>query len=263
MNKLFYHPSYQTLAGTHSEDQTDLNHPLHIPEYYIKPVSYIEYAKKEHKDHSYWKCPAWQHYWGNTYVVFNQLDISFKWQKKDGLIYESSFDRHKHLDYIHIQEGTIGTYNTSEFSQGNKSYAYKDYLVIQWAQSLMVWPQKQNKNLWVEMVPFPTLHHQTGMELITAEFPLGRWYRSINGAYRCWSEDVNVPRGTPLYCLRFRGGKDNLYKMERSPSIKPPKEVRRLFRLNHAVKSWLPFKSWNLIKDDVEEKKCPFNFLFK
>ena len=92
------------MAGNASLDQTDLSHPTIIPEYYIKPVSYIEYAKEQHKDHSYWKCPAWQHYWGNTYVVFNQLDISFRWQKSDGLVYDTNFDKQRALDYLYIQE---------------------------------------------------------------------------------------------------------------------------------------------------------------
>jgi len=36
-----------------------------------------------------------------------------------------------------------------------------------------------------------------------------------------------------------------------------------LFKINQGLKTWLPGKSWNLMKNDVEEKKCPFNFLFK
>jgi len=261
--KVYWHPNYQTMAGNASPDQTDLSHPTIIPEFYIPPVSYIQYAKEQHEKHSYYKCPAWQHYWGNTYVVFNQLDISFKWQKSDGLVYETNFDRHRALDYLYIQEGTIGTFDANDLRRIHRQqYPYKDFLVLQWAQSMMFWPKRPNKNLWVEMVPFPDLHHKTGMELITAEFPLGRWYRSINGAYRCHAEKVDVPRGTPLYCIRFRGG-DGDYQIERWPGLKPPHSVRRLFKLSQGLKNWLPYKSWGLIKDDKEEKKCPFSFLFR
>ena len=260
--KLYWHPNYQTIKGSSSSDQTDLSHPTTIPEFYIPPVSYIQYAKKQHENHSYYKCPAWQHYWGNTYVVFNQIDISFKWQKSDGLVYESSFDKHRALDYLYVHEGSIGTEPKREYA-GGKTYPYKNFLVVQWSQSMMFWPKKPNKNLWIETIPFPDLHHKTGMELIVAEFPLGRWLRSVNGAYRCHAETVNVPRGTPMYCVRFRGGKDGDYLIERWPEVKPPDKVRRLFKINQGLKTWLPGKSWNLMKNDVEEKKCPFNFLFK
>ena len=127
-----------------------------------------------------------------------------------------------------------------------------------------VLPEKPNKNLWIELIPAPELHHKTGMELIAAEIPLGRWYRSVNGAYRCHATDVKVPRGTPLYCVRFRGSKDNSYDIERWKDFEPPNEVQRKFRLNQGIKNWLPGKSWGMIKDDVEEEsKCPFSFLWK
>ena len=97
MTKIYYNPNYQTIKATNSPAQTDLSHPLFIPEYYIPPQRYIDYAKEQHKDHSYYKCPAWKQYWANTFVVFNQMDINFKWQKSDGLVYDSSFDRNKGL----------------------------------------------------------------------------------------------------------------------------------------------------------------------
>ena len=143
--KLYWHPNYQTIDGSKSADQTDLSHPTTIPEFYIPPVSYIQYAKKPHENHSYYKCPAWQHYWGNTYVVFNQIDISFKWQKSDGLVYETSFDKHRALDYLFVQEGSIGTEPKRSY-QGGKTYPYKNFLVVQWSQSMMFWPKKPNKN---------------------------------------------------------------------------------------------------------------------
>jgi len=261
VTKIYYNPNYQTIKATNSLQQTDMVHPLFIDELYIPPVTYIEYAKDDHKDHSYYKCPAWKQYWGNTFVVFNQLDISFKWQKEDGLVYESSFPRNRAADYIYVQEGKIGSYDSGKTKTAPISYW--DHLVIQWAQSMMFWPEKPNKNLWVEMVPFPELHHKTGMELICAEFPLGRWYRSINGAYKCWATSVDIPRGMPLYCVRFRGASDNSYELERWDDLQPPKEVQRKFRTNQGIKNWLPKKSWAMIKDDVEEEKCPFEFLWK
>ena len=261
MTKIYYNPNYQTIKATNSPAQTDLSHPLFIPEYYIPPQRYIDYAKEQHKDHSYYKCPAWKQYWANTFVVFNQMDINFKWQKSDGLVYDSSFDRNKAADDIFIQEGKIQAYDSAKSSN---PYQFRDFLVIQWSQSMMFWPEKPNKNLWIELIPAPELHHKTGMELIAAEIPLGRWYRSVNGAYRCHATDVKVPRGTPLYCVRFRGSKDNSYDIERWKDFEPPNEVQRKFRLNQGIKNWLPGKSWGMIKDDVEEEsKCPFSFLWK
>ena len=134
MTKIYYNPNYQTIKATNSPAQTDLSHPLFIPEYYIPPQRYIDYAKEQHKDHSYYKCPAWKQYWANTFVVFNQMDINFKWQKSDGLVYDSSFDRNKAADYIFIQEGKIQAYDSAKSSN---PYQFRDFLVIQWSQSMM------------------------------------------------------------------------------------------------------------------------------
>ena len=257
MTKLFYNPNYQTVKANNSAQQTDMGHPLNIPEYFIAPKPYLEYAKEQHEKHSYWRCPAWKAYWQDTYVVFNQLDISFQFDKQTGLVTSASFPMDRSMDYLYIQEG-----QTRDMKQGAMSYSNKTGLVVQWAQSMMVWPQNpRNKNIWVELVPFPELYHKTGMELIAAEFPLGRWYRSINGAYICHAPTVNVPRGTPLYMLRFRGAKDHKYELERKEDV--PAGVARQFRVNHGLKNWLPKKSWALIKNDVEESKCPFSFLWK
>lgn len=261
MTVINYTPNYQTIKATASMQQTDMNHPLFIPEYYIKPVTYLEYTQKDNEKHSFYKCPAWKSYWANTFVIFNQLDISFKWEKETGRVYDTSFPQNNAADFVYIQEGKIGNYDSS--INKHAPFSYKQFLVIQWAQSMMFWPKKPNKNLWVEMVPYPDLHHKTGLELITAEFPLGRWYRSINGAYRCHKQTVDIPRGTPLYCVRFRGSKDNSYSLERWEDLVPPPEVTRKFRNNQGLKTWLPKKSWGMIKDDVEESKCPVSFLWR
>ncbi len=261
MTTILYHPVHQTAeanqkASIKGEDQSDLLHPLTLPGYYIEPVPYIEYAKEEHKDYKYYNDPSWRHYWENTYVVFNQKDITFRWDKTTGEVFDTSFDIKNAQDFVFVQQG--GLANLPKVGD-----QFQGVLVIQWNESLMCWPKKPNKNLWIEVIPYPDLHHNTGMELIGCDFPLGRWYRAINGAYACYKTEINVVRGTPLYMIRFRGGKDNVYKLERSRDIKPPHKVRQLFRVSQALKTWLPKKSWGFIKDDVEEKKCPFNFLFK
>ena len=91
MTVINYTPNYQTIKATASMQQTDMNHPLFIPEYYIKPVTYLEYTQKDNEKHSFYKCPAWKSYWANTFVVFNQLDISFSWEKETGRVYDTSF----------------------------------------------------------------------------------------------------------------------------------------------------------------------------
>ena len=189
------------------------------------------------------------------------MDINFKWQKSDGLVYDSSFDRNKAADYIFIQEGKIQAYDSAKSSN---PYQFRDFLVIQWSQSMMFWPEKPNKNLWIELIPAPELHHKTGMELIAAEIPLGRWYRSVNGAYRCHATDVKVPRGTPLYCVRFRGSKDNSYDIEGGKILNHLMKSNESSNSIKALRTGCPGKSWGMIKDDVEEEsKCPFSFLWK
>lgn len=254
--KLNYVPNYQTVKANNSKQQTDMEHPLAIPEYHLAPQKYLDYAREQHVDHTYWRCPAWQEYWKDTYIVFNQIDVNFKYDKQTGLLYEASFPINRSMNYIYVQEG-----HTKDMKQGAMSYDRNVGLVIQWAQSMMVWPERTSKNLWVELVPYPETHHKTGMELITAEFPLGRWHRSINGAFICHAPDTKVPRGTPLYMIKFRGGRDHKYDLEMAEEV--PNNIARQFKVNHGLKNWLPKKSWGMMKNDVEESKCPFSFLWK
>ena len=82
MTTILWHPIHQTSEGNQrqtikGEDESDLEHPLALDGYYISPKPYIEYTKENHKDFAYYNDPSWSHYWENTFVVFNQKDISF------------------------------------------------------------------------------------------------------------------------------------------------------------------------------------------
>ena len=260
MTTILWHPIHQTSEGNQrqtikGEDESDLEHPLALDGYYISPKPYIEYTKENHKDFAYYNDPSWRHYWENTFVVFNQKDISFKYDTSTGKIYDTSFDLEKSQDYLYVQEGIA--------SMDISAFPYKGFLVIQYNESMMFWPEIPNKNLWIEAIPYPDMYHKTGMELIGAEFPLGRWLRSVNGAYSCHKPEINLTRGDPMYMVRFRGARDAKYNLQRCKGVVPPSDIRQKFRVSQALKTWLPQQSWTIIKDDVEEKKCPFNFLFK
>lgn len=255
MHTIRYIPNYQTIESARTLDQTDTNHPLYMDDVFIPPQRYTEYTKAEHSKHGYSRCPAWKQYWSNTFVFFNQMEVTFKWNKDTGMLYDTSFPIERSADYLFVQEGKDTPRNPNNF--------FKDKFVFQYAQSAMIWPEKQNKNGWIELIPFPDTYHKYGLELICADFPFGRWFRSVNAAYRCHATSITMPRGMPLYCVRFRGFKGNNFNLKRWEGDLP-KDVYTKFRQHQGIKNWIPKKSWSFIKDDVEEEsKCPFSFLWK
>ena len=56
MKKIYYAPFMEGY-------QFGWEHPLFEEEVYIPIQPYLTYYKKYHEKHTYWKCPAWKHYW--------------------------------------------------------------------------------------------------------------------------------------------------------------------------------------------------------
>ena len=86
---------------------------------------------------------------------------------------------------------------------------------------------------------------------------------NLPGIFGNLVQSVMKSGGDPMYMVRFRGARDAKYNLQRCKGVVPPSDIRQKFRVSQALKTWLPQQSWTIIKDDVEEKKCPFNFLFK
>jgi hypothetical protein len=78
-------------------------------------------------------------------------------------------------------------------------------------------------------------------------------------AYK-FNEPTIIKRGDPIGILRFRNSRkyDENFRLERKDI--PQNVMRKAY--NHSIlKKFLPKKSWDFIKDEPKESKCPFSKL--
>ena len=222
--KLYYSPYFEG-------SQSVWEHPLHQDVVYIPPQRVLEYDKKLHEEHIYWDCPAWKNYWNNSWVVFNQIDFKFEWDKTLGKITKKSFGEPK-TDYIRPEQIKNG-----------------DGLVFGLPQQLLIWLPNKEKNIWIEMIPYTRLFHQTGLEYLSSEFPLSRWHKQLAPRFKAHATTISLKRGDPLYVIRFKGG-DN-YSLQRWKDIDPPEWLRVKFHQHNSLDYWVKDAAWNLFRRDT------------
>lgn len=127
--------------------------------------------------------PTWKSYWSNTWVVFNQLDVEIEYEKSSGSITSSNFRFDRINQSIMIAEGKLNTQGLRQNSS-DIGMPYNGNLVFQLPQLLLFWLPNKDPNVWVEVLPYPSLFHETGLELISVEYPFSRWHKPVNPAFK-------------------------------------------------------------------------------
>ena len=229
MKKIYYAPFMEGY-------QFGWEHPLFEEEVYIPIQPYLSYYKEYHEKHTYWKCPAWKHYWKNSFVIFSQMDMTITYDKDTGVVDQWSYD------FINVDEGK------SPPTLMKPPTPYNGVLVGQMHQHFTFWSKEKTKDIWVEIVSPPSFAEK-GIEIISAEYPFNRWPRMILSACRFNNEVTNISRGEPIGVIRFRSY-DTTFSLERKDA---PDKLRVKSHNLARVKNFLPNKSWEIIK----ENKCP------
>jgi len=229
MKKIYYAPFMEGY-------QFGWEHPLFEEEVYIPIQSYLSYYKEYHEKHTYWKCPAWKHYWKNSFVIFSQMDMTITYDKDTGVVDQWSYD------FINVDEGK------SPPTLMKPPTPYNGVLVGQMHQHFVFWSKEKTRDTWVEIVSPPSFAEK-GIEIISAEYPFNRWPRMILSACRFNNEVTNISRGEPIGVIRFRSY-DTTFSLERKDA---PDKLRVKSHNLARVKNFLPNKSWEIIK----ENKCP------
>ena len=150
MKKIYYAPFMEGY-------QFGWEHPLFEEEVYIPIQPYLTYYKKYHEKHTYWKCPAWKHYWKNAFVIFSQMDMTITYDKDTGVVDQWSYD------FINVDEGK------SPPTLMKPSTPYNGVLVGQMHQHFVFWSKEKTRDTWVEIVSPPSFAEK-GIEIISAEY---------------------------------------------------------------------------------------------
>lgn len=214
----------------------------------IKSVKEIEFENYEFQG-----CPAWHSWASSSFVFFSQEDIIFKYDKEKNIIPIKD-----PLDPIKEKINLSYDWNTG-FTP-----------TFQLNQHCLFWTE--NKNVWLEQIPFGTTSKYCNVELIPAHFPFSIWTRVVSVGFKLL--DVNQPviikKGQPLYTVRFISPDYPEVSLEYK---EPPQSILNKAMDNVSFKLKQPHKSWNIIqkllgqeKDALETErqasKCPFTFLF-
>ena len=229
MKKIYYAPFMEGYSY-------GWDHPLFEEEVYIPIQPYLSYYKEYHEKHTYWKCPAWKHYWKNAFVIFSQMDMTITYYKDTGVVEQWSYD------FINVDEGK------SPPILMKSPTPYIVVLVGQMHQHFTFWSKERAKDIWVEIVSPPSFAEK-GIEIISAEYPFNRWPRMILSACKFNNEVTNISRGEPIGIIRFRNH-DTTFSLERKDA---PDKLKVKSNNLSRIKDFLPGKSWEIIKGN----KCP------
>jgi hypothetical protein len=258
MRTIYYAPKIENSGPKGFE------HPLLEDEIFIPIKPYLTYYKEHHEKHVYWECPAWKKYYKNSFVIFSQSNIEVKFSKEDGVVDPET--------YVHMNiDGGFAINDMNLFGRSMLGEdpstmgvihkplrpPYHGLIIGQLHQHYFFWTEPQVKTLWIEILP--TTIPIPGAELVSAEYPVGRWMRPTICAYK-FNEPTIIKRGDPIGILRFRNSRkyDENFRLERKDI--PQNVMRKAY--NHSIlKKFLPKKSWDFIKDEPKESKCPFSKL--
>ena len=226
---------------------------LHDNELFSSDENYIEvksFYEEEDKNYIFQKCPAWKHWASSSFIVYSQADIILFFDKNQRTI-GSQYMSSQELNYW------------VQINMDDDEWLNGVCPVIQIGQMMCL--DTNQKNVWVEQMPYFNKYADANYEIVPASFPFSTWKRPLSVAIKILdiTKPIVIRRGDPLYIMRFytdgfanfsvnRKKLDDNYFTELKSNMKWVKEN--------------PWKSWqkitNLFKKETESK-CPFSFMFK
>tara|TARA_B100000927_G_scaffold271712_1_gene248835 strand:- start:603 stop:1346 length:744 start_codon:yes stop_codon:yes gene_type:complete len=195
------------------------------------------------------KCPAFKEYYKNTWVMRQSFPL--------GLLYNSA------ENYI---ETNLSQKLFDEYFILGDDWEKMEHPEIQFNQGYCFWTE--DKDVWIEQFQHPDMA-RLGLDTVSGCFPLSVWQRPINLGFTIKTYDKNIwlEKGSPLCYVRFSSQRtrDVRFTLEKRLI---PKDVLKRQNQSLWLKDWHKNYSWNLInkrlkKEEEDEKKCPFNFLWK
>lgn len=200
----------------------------------------------EDKNSIYYTCPAWSHKLKRTFDIFSPIDMRFELANGGKFLSCSTMEQEVFDQYVELQEGWCDSSRIT--IQINH--------IFEW----FFW--SKHKNLWIHVQPHP-LTASSNLYAVEAWFNLSAWFRATSFAFNVIdpSKPIHIKRGSPVYRVSFYT--DNLDNTISLVKSEIPEKM-----LNEAAKR--PFiqgisknLSNKLLFVKQDNKKCPFNFLFK
>lgn len=208
--------------------------------------------------HEHLKCPAVTEWYKNTWIIHQPFDIKLIYHSKEHKIDTNAnqlFDLRpvrKSSEHNLIEDHTIPSEDINFFPEAQFHAGY-----LFWTKA---------NNTWIEMLPHPE-SIKLGLELTPATYAISSWTRPTTFAFIIKKKDViiDVPRGTPLYYVRFISKK--YYNINVTLEKKQlPMNIFLKSYFDTNLKYLIPWYSWKLmqkrLKNEDKYQKCPFFNLF-
>lgn len=200
------------------------------------------------------KCPAFQDYYKNTYLVTSPVDM------------ELSYDPVTRM--LRSTPQAQGFFDAVVTYRGNDIGANDPFLMSLGFSYLFI----ADKECMIEQIPV-ALHSSAitrRINLICGTFDISKWFRPVEFSFEVpdFSKPIKIKRGDPLFYLRFvpsDGGKVALvHKSMPKESLEVVKSC--LFVKDTKVK--LPLSAYYKMAERLHpklwfKKKCPFNWRSK
>ena len=224
---------------------------------YFEPEPVLKYiASQRNNDVEYLKCPAFQQYYANTFVIKSPVDLELKIEKNsDGkkILVTKDFNQNFYNDHIfpRLAQNTAFSMFSLEFSY---IFYSKDSVTLE------MLPANMEKTTFIK-----------NTNLIPGEFDISKWIRPVSPAFEIVNdlEVLSISRGDPLFYVRFKSDKKiNLIRVEQDNIIesleKACSRLKFFVPKNSLEENYKAAQSMiNLYKLKLFRKKCPFHFWTK
>lgn len=204
----------------------------------------------------YLKCPAFQQYYSNTFVIKSPVDLILKVDKDSAgrkVLIAENFNQKFYNDHIFPRMAQNKT-----FSMFSLEFSYIFY---------------SKNSVMIEMLPasMEKTDFIKNTNLVPGEFDISKWIRPVSPAFEVIDDTkiLSIKRGEPLLYVRFKTEKKvNLIRVEQDNTIesleKSCSRLKFFVPRNSLEENYEAAKSMiNLYKKKLFKKKCPWNFWTK
>lgn len=223
--------------------------PLDIDGVGYEPESLFSFSKKTA---IYYNCPAWSHKSKRTFLIRSPVDIDLSIVKdKNGIPGLSSSNMTQQQFNSWVGNSTFG----------EKNWYSEDLVTLQLGiPRFLFWTYE--KNVWIEVRPFPLTSLKNNLVSMEGWWNLSEWERSTSFAFDIVdvNKKVQIKRGDPVQeiCFHTKRKNDVIKLIKKQPSLNLIKKTNKILNIKNYVKGL----STNFIFNE-KDKKCPFSFLWE
>jgi len=228
------------------------NNPIVCETSWIEPKPFIQYIS-QHRSSEYFKCPAFQNFYKNTFVILCPFDFSLQFRNGQLQISSEAEYADKFFD------------DRSDQNKSFKMVSFESMYCFFSSEQCTI--QTLHPSLCEHLCP-----SLKDISFISGVFDISKWARPVEFAFELikQSSEISFKRGDPLFLVKFSPLKDSkvlLERLEYSKDIDIPIKAciaTKLLNPNNSMNKNYSMAEYtmNILKRKLF-KRCPFSFFKK